>query len=75
MEILNMEYVYIIQVTNKSSNTSKVSQEGYATYEQAEEFIKSRVDNPVQESPRWCWHSDTYMYEILCISCKRPLEV
>lgn len=61
--------VYIIKVTPEAA-TSKVSQEGYATFDEAKAFVESRTPTPIPCSP-YIWRDKDYTeYEIVEVQLK-----
>lgn len=55
--------VYIIKVTPEAA-TSKISQEGYTTFDKAKAFVESRTPTPIPYSP-YVWRDEDYTeYEI-----------
>ena len=58
--------IYIIEVMTLGGlyPTTKVSQEAYTGIIEAQDFCKSRSDNPKQIS-EMVWKSDSYKYTIL----------
>ena len=56
--------VYIIMVTPEAAG-SKVSQEGYTTFDEAKAFVESRTPTPIPCSP-YVWRDEDYTeYEIV----------
>lgn len=67
-----MDRVYIIQVTKNNDftrNSTSISQEAYASYELAKEFILSRADKPKLIIP-FQYASTEYTYQIKELSIK-----
>lgn len=61
--------VYVIKVTSEAS-TSKVSQEGYTTFDKAKAFVESRTPTPILCSP-FIWRDKDYTeYEIVEVQLK-----
>lgn len=50
--------IYVVQVTPEASH-SRVSQEGYTSYEAAKAFIESRVNSP-KPLRDWTWRDEDY---------------
>ena len=50
--------VYIIKVTPEAA-TSKISQEGYAAFDEAKAFVASRTPTPIPYSP-YVWRNADY---------------
>ena len=56
--------VYIIKVTSEAAE-SKISQEGYTTFDDAKAFVESRTPTPISCSP-YVWRDEDYTeYEIV----------
>lgn len=64
-----MRKAYIISSTNKLSNSTKISQEGYSSLKKAQEFLEHRTGNP-QKVTEWHFENRFYSYQILEISIK-----
>lgn len=62
---MKFKTIYIIVTWNLHGlyPTSKISQEGYDTYEKAVAFCSNRGDNPKQID-RYTWKSDDFKYVI-----------
>lgn len=59
--------VYVVQVTPEASH-SRVSQEGYKSYDAAKDFIESRAGEP-KPLRDWVWRDEDYTeYEIFEVS-------
>lgn len=54
-------YIYIVEVITNTS--THVSQEGYISLKDAQDFIKSRSDKPDEVTEFW-FESDTHAYKI-----------
>lgn len=50
--------IYVVQVTPEASH-SRVSQEGYTSYEAAKTFIESRANSP-KLLRDWTWRDEDY---------------
>lgn len=64
---------YVVIVINHQKGTVNVSQDGYATFEQAKKFIMSRSDyNPADdwEEYQWTYVGESNIYKIKEITIK-----
>lgn len=64
---------YVVLVINHQKLTANVSQDAFATFEQAKRFIMSRSDyNPADEwqEYQWCYVSENNIYNIKEITIK-----
>ena len=64
---------YVVLVINHQKLTANVSQEAYATFEQAKRFIMSRSDyNPADdwEEYQWTYVTENNIYKIKEITIK-----
>lgn len=65
--------IYLIIVHGLLSNSVRVSQEAYATFEEAEAFIMTRSGNPEHIRPDdWFYQTSTNVYyEIKLVTVKK----
>ena len=56
--------IYIVSVTHRLTNDTRISEEGYDTIEEAIYFIEHRSDEPRKEPYVLTWLSPDYIYEI-----------
>lgn len=56
--------VYIVEVVENSSQTSKISQDGFKSFEDAQKWCRSRTHVQVEENNGWKFIAEDYEYVI-----------
>lgn len=68
-----MQDIFIITVENQKTGDSKISNEAYRTRAEANEFIKSRSDKPVQVfNFLWIGTENNYLIDIVQVKEGEP---
>lgn len=65
-----MKNIYIVTAQHNSHIWEKISQEGYKTLKEAQDFIKNRSDKPIKKCGDFIYKSSETVYRIYEIQVK-----